>query len=579
MIAKMKKLTLLCPVSAIEQTVRELQHVGVVHLIHVRPPEGEILDSSRRELAAMRELFEKIPWDSGSPPSGLEGKAVTEEIRRLQEATAKLTETLGELKEQYQTWMPFGPYNPDSVRKLKTEGCTVRFFELPLKSSVEEPEGAVLVEVNSSRQARFVALFSMDGATLEGARELIPPEASLTELGERIVATEASLESNKRSLQRFAGDRELIREMSAKVECREAELGMGTEATIAYLCGYFPSERKSAIIEAASRHGWGYTIGDPEAGDEPPTLIENPGWVRPIEPVFDLIGVTPGYRESDISIPFLVFFSLFYAMLVGDAGYGFIFLVLTVLARMRFPNLPRQLFPLLFVTSGATILWGVLNGNYFSAQQLPSFIQHLQLSWLTGDNGDDNLMLLCFLIGSVHLTLAHVWNFLRTINSWQAIAQIGWICSTWAMFFAARTLVLGYPFPEAIGYLLGVGLALIIPFMTPLKCLKKEWSGHLLLPLKLVSNFVDVVSYIRLFAVGTATYAVASAFNQIALSNGVDSLTSAIGAVIVLLMGHTLNLLLAAMAVLVHGIRLNTLEFASHMDLQWSGIRYLPFTR
>lgn len=583
MIATMKKLILLCPVSAIKLTVRELQRVGVVHLDHVRHPEGEALDSTRRELGAVRDLLEKVPWDSSAPPSGLGGEEVTEEIRRLEDEGAKLTETLGELKDQYQAWLPFGQFNPDSVRELAVEGCALRFLEIPLKTNVAEPDGAVLVELNRSRRARFAVLFSKDEVTLDGVRELTAPKASLAELEEQITATEASLKSNQFSLQRFAGDGGLVRcrvrELSAAVECHEAELGMGSQASIAYLYGYFPAERESAITEAASSHGWGYTIGDAEDDDDPPTLIENPRWVRPIEPVFDLIGVTPGYRESDISVPFLFFFSLFFAMLVGDAGYGFIFLILTVIARMRFRSIQRQIFPLLFVTSGVTIIWGIVNGNYFSAQRLPTFVENLELSWLTGKSGDENLMLLCFIIGSVHLTLAHVWNLLRTINSLQAVAQIGWICSTWAMFFAARSLVLGYPFPEAIGYLLGIGLVLIIPFMTPLKRLKKEWFDHVMLPLKLVSNFVDVVSYVRLFAVGTATYAVASAFNQMALSNGFDSMTSVVGAVVILLIGHTLNLLLAVMAVLVHGIRLNTLEFASHMDLQWSGIRYHPLTR
>jgi len=119
---------------------------------------------------------------------------------------------------------------------------------------------------------------------------------------------------------------------------------------------------------------------------------------------------------------------------------------------------------------------------------------------------------------------------------------------------------------------------LIVLFMTPVGRLKAEWFNHVMLPLSIVSNFVDVVSYLRLFAVGTASFAVAAAFNEMALGD-VRGLGSGIVAAFVLFFGHTLNILLAAMGVLVHGVRLNTLEFSSHVGMQWTGVPYRPFAR
>jgi V/A-type H+-transporting ATPase subunit I len=115
-------------------------------------------------------------------------------------------------------------------------------------------------------------------------------------------------------------------------------------------------------------------------------------------------------------------------------------------------------------------------------------------------------------------------------------------------------------------------------FMTPLRRLRAEWFNHVMLPLNLVSNFVDVVSYVRLFAVGMATFAMASAFNEMAggMARGA---VGHLAAAALLFLGHTLNILLASMGVLVHGIRLNTLEFSGHLGLEWSGRPYRPLTR
>jgi V/A-type H+-transporting ATPase subunit I len=154
---------------------------------------------------------------------------------------------------------------------------------------------------------------------------------------------------------------------------------------------------------------------------------------------------------------------------------------------------------------------------------------------------------------------------------------LGWIGSTWTMFYMARNLVLDQPLPGWIGGLFLASVALIILFMTAPRDFKHEWFNHVMLPLNLVSNFVDLVSYIRLFAVGTAGYAVASSFNTMILGGGVDGFFAGLLAALLLFIGHTLNILLCVMGVLVHGVRLNTLEFSSHIGMAWTGQPYRPF--
>jgi V/A-type H+-transporting ATPase subunit I len=188
-------------------------------------------------------------------------------------------------------------------------------------------------------------------------------------------------------------------------------------------------------------------------------------------------------------------------------------------------------------------------------------------------------MLLCFVIGAVQLSLAHVWRLLLLFPGRGALAQLGWIMVTWSMFFLAKRFVLLEPFPLFMYAVLAGGILLIALFMLPLSAIGRNWPEYVRLPLDLISSFVDLVSYIRLFAVGMATYAIASAFNDMAAGIGGESFVYGLLAAGVIFFGHSLNILLAGMGVLVHGVRLNTLEFAGHTGIQWSGRPFSPFAR
>ena len=348
---------------------------------------------------------------------------------------------------------------------------------------------------------------------------------------------------------------------------------MGQQARIAYLSGYCPTPDINAVRGAGKEHGWGLVINEPTADDPVPTKITNPRWIEPIKSVFDITGIMPGYEEMDISPSFLIFLSIFFAMLVGDAGYGLVFLLLTRFARKKMPDAPAYPFFFMYIMGWATIVWGILTGTYFG---IAAWKQDALIPWL---NDDNHMMLLCFLIGAIHLTVAHTWRAFRIINTPQVLAQLGWICMTWAMFFVAQIFVLGSEMSmKPVMILLGVGIVLIILFMTPLKKLKEEWFNHAMLPLTIISNFTDVVSYLRLFAVGTASYAVADAFNTMLAPMFGHVLSSFVGALF-LFAGHALNIALCGLAILVHGVRLNTLEFSSHIGLQWTGHNYEPFAR
>jgi V/A-type H+-transporting ATPase subunit I len=190
------------------------------------------------------------------------------------------------------------------------------------------------------------------------------------------------------------------------------------------------------------------------------------------------------------------------------------------------------------------------------------------------------MMHLSFLIGAIHLTVAHAIRVFQFINSIKALSEVGWIALVWGLFFITEQLVLGNPAPNWYNWLFIVGAGLVILFSKESNNFLKSMGASIAnLPLSLISGFSDIVSYVRLFAVGMATAAVAASFNNMALPDGIAGMgiLDFIMAAIALLLGHTLNIALALMAVMVHGIRLNMLEFAGHLGVQFSGEAYKPF--
>ena len=106
----------------------------------------------------------------------------------------------------------------------------------------------------------------------------------------------------------------------------------------------------------------------------------------------------------------------------------------------------------------------------------------------------------------------------------------------------------------------------------------KSYFGLVTLALDVINNFVDIISYVRLYAVGAASLAIAQAFNGMAFPEG-QAIKFTIGGALILFAGHALNIILAAMGVMVHGIRLNTLEFSSHAGVEWGGLHFNPFRK
>jgi len=598
MIVKMKKLTLLCTPTQQEQTLKQLRGLKVVHVEHVQSPEGSKLEQARNHLHYVQRAKEVLEARPDSDPTGKDPDNLVDTVWKLIHKEKELQETLQALEHEQTRITPFGEFDPRKIEKLNEDSLFAKLYELPIKDTPEAPEGVAISEINRDKNIIYVLAVGREEFSLP-AHEVRLPDRSLSRIERHIGKTKIALEETESEFQQYAGDRKLAEQITDKaadgVTYLEVQTGMGAEETIVYLKGFYPIDREDDIVSAAQENGWGYQLEEVSDDDTPPTLLRNPKWVAPVKAALDMIAVVPGYRELDVSALFLIFLSIFFAFIIGDAGYGLLFIGLTLFGKFKTKGKPAAQpgLNLMLIMSTATVVFGAMTGNYFGIpiENLPTWMQTLTNDFMTGKDGElwntdlsaNHIMFICFSIAVVHLSIAHAWNIVRKLNSVAALVDLGWLLCTWSLYTVVLGLVLGYEFDKMLGFewvtsvqipLLGAGAGIVALGLL----LTKSYIGIITLFLDVISNFVDIISYIRLYAVGAASLAVAQAFNKMALGDNLDGKFT-LGAALILFAGHTLNIVLGAMGVMVHGIRLNTLEFSGHAGVEWAGIHFNPFRK
>ena len=543
MIVKMKHLDLVCVAEDREATLDRLRSLGAVHLDLAAASGAEVAaakgDASEAE-AAVRFIMKAR---DGKTPAALE-KIPVSEVLSIQSTIEDKAAQASALSREIARCEPYGDFDPGLARKLIADGVDIRAvaeFPDPLPEKGLSAMRGELSALEGEIAASVSRLACADDKAIV---------AEFPELADRIA---------------FAAAKEL----------------MQSEGAVAYVSGWLPETQVERLKACARESSWGYLLRDPAAGEVPPTLVEPPKMFRPMKALFAGLGIAPAYTEADVSVPFMCYFSLFFAMLVGDGAYGAIFLAGTLAMRKK---LPRSWFVLLTVFSSATILWGLLSNTWFGAG-IPWCAGWPTVKWLA-DPSYHHMMLLCFTIGASHLMLARLWNGVCKAPDSTCVAEFGWAGIVLFMYLVTNSIVGIFPAIPKWGFIVFyVSLAAVALFSVKPSELKTRGAELGMLPLNIMSALGDIISYVRLFAVGLASVKVAENFNGMAtgLVAGEGSLWAkallSVAMVAILLIGHALNIAMAGLSVLVHAVRLNTLEFSNHKGVSWSGYAFSPFRK
>lgn len=546
----MLHLDLVCVASVKEETLRKLRDLKAVHL-DLSSAAGHAVLEAKGAAADAEQAVRLIRKARAQGASQVDTRPRTvAEVLALADDRAKLVEERDRLEREIKIYSPYGDFDPVLAKKLLDRGIDIA-DRLPDK--LPEMRLSKMVEKLSRVENRI---------NIDDAKLAISDDEAIVRAYPQLKDTMA-----------FAAARELMEQRGA----------------VAVISGWLPSTAVDRLRAEAAAGGWGVLLREPAADETPPTLVEPPRLFKPVKALFDGLGIAPGYTEADVSVPFMCYFSLFFAMLVGDGAYGAVFLAATLFGWKKYRARPgnqvmKSWLVMLTVFSSATVLWGVLSNTWFGAQ-IPWCASWPTVKWLA-DPSYNNMMLLCFTIGVSHLMLARIWNGVCRINDTTAIAEFGWAGILLFMYFVTNSIVgIFASIPQAMFWVFGVSLAAVFAFTVKPSELKTRGAELGMLPLSIMSALGDIISYVRLFAVGLASVKVAENFNSMAtgLLDGAESFwlkaAMAVLMVAILAVGHALNLAMAGLSILVHAVRLNTLEFSNHKGISWAGYAFKPFKK
>jgi len=584
MIVPMKRATILFETGDAEGTIKYLRKLGVLQVEHQNPPEGRDIPVLQEKVAIINSLFDVFNQVTGverksQPQVKINGdwESITNHIIDLSKRREQLESSSRNIIGQINEWERWGDVDITQIQHLSQNGIYLNLYQVPIKEIGSFPDGVIVKTIFTAGDIAHCVTISR--TQFECAlKEILPPMQSLSFLKKQLADNSRAIETtNSEIIESSCFYEDLLgikRKLEKEIEFQQVINGMGKEGSISYVTGYIPYDLEENLIVEARNRKWGISITDPSDEDTVPTLLRNPRWVNLINPMLKLLGLTPGYHEIDVSMLFLIFFSIFFGILIGDAGYGFVYILITVLItlwlykKMKLNTEMKTIISLFYLLGSSAIIWGVLTGTFFGQGWLQPLVPQL--------NDAAFMTTFCFFLGALHLSIAHSWRAFLKFPSLTALADVGYICLLWASFFLANTLILGDAFPPGAIWLFAIGIVLVILFTNPQhNVLRGIGEGLGTMALSFMNNITDVISYIRLFAVSMAGLAIAEIINYLAFGFGSGVIALAAG-VVILIFGHSLNLTLGLMSVLVHGVRLNVLEFSGHANVTWSGSTFEP---
>ena len=632
MIVPMKKVSLIILGQEKERALKTLRRLGLLHM--------DMMEGSGKKLAQLQEQIAALETGlftlkEKADKTATQKAAGAEEALTIVEKVAALTAEQKDCREQVLLYRAeldrlkaWGEIDPAELAILAEKGITLTLLEMSPTEYERLAETATTLMLNRGKAVVHLLLVgeAPEDTPLENYKVSLP-SLSTAELQKRIGACEKRLKAIDGELLEMTAYcnslEEAIATLQKAVELETYTTGMAgaslsnreeNDVTVAYFTGYIPADDLEKLQAVAKEHAWGLLAEDPTPEDDVPTKLHNNKLISLIYPLTDFLGTVPGYFEYDISGWFLGFILVFFGIIFGDGGYGLLITAVAgamILKARTAKKPPQPAFLLIALMGGATVLWGLLTCTWFglSPELLPGWLRALSVPFISNVNADrlwypfwtngqaalttaQNTQIVCFSLALLQLTVAHVMGLVKNRRSLKMLSDLGSIFQLLGIFYVVLSLVVngevfslglviaGIPVGTVAIALVGIGFVMSFVFAnyegsigrSILESLKNIVS----VLLGVVNVFSDIVSYIRLWAVGLAGAAISATVNELA-GPMLGNLVFIVFAIILLVFGHGLNMILNVLSVIVHGVRLNTLEFSSHLDMSWSGHKFKPF--
>ena len=591
MIVPMKKYIFLVHHSDYVDFLDELRGLGVLHVQHQEgEPSEELLQriqlqkDIRDTLAALRHRI--VTQTEGTKLSEEGGVAIARTFQKLTDEQENLQQELNALKKEISFLQPWGDFSTRSLRRLEEAGQRVHFFICPARKYQPEWERQFPVEVISTIPPNiyFVAITSKDETLPIDAEEIPRPESGLSSLLAKSKALQQQIDAIDDKLDNFTLMAQPALEAAlAKVESNIQLVSVventqkEAEESIMLLEGFVPVDREDRLIAFCEQKQILFLSKKPVPEDRPPVLLKNSAFSRLFEPIGELFAL-PSYQEMDLTPFFAPFFMLFFGFCLGDAGYGVVVLLGATLYKFRAGQKLKPVLSLAQFLGVGTILFGVLTGTVFGLNLLDE-----QFAWLGGIRNfminSDQAFQLALILGLVQILFGlflQAYNKARQFGFVYSIATYGWILLLLSILDLAVLQLTG----SISTYTAWLGVGLILFFNDPGAGLlgrlgKGVWELY-----GITGFFGDLLSYIRLFALGISSAILGFVVNDISLQikEGIPYLGPVLF-VMFLIIGHGANLLISSLGSFVHPLRLTFVEFYKSAGFKGGGKAYKPFSK
>ena len=593
MIASMTKYSFILLNGEQEGLLEKLQETGLVDITRsVKPVDGKSgeLFAGVERRKTLIQAMDRIDFPEGLQPAPVEGdlaEAADAALQRLSE----LQEQLKAAEKEAAFRQPWGDFSTEKMEAIADAGVPLRFHISPAKAFKPEWADEYAVQVINEMDGKVYYVVAGPDILPDSVRT---PKGTYDESVRQIADIKAGIDRQKAVLltvkqrqdELEAESRESLTALDLYLAAQAAV--PAAENTLVTLVGYAPSESEEAVTAVCDASGVFYLKDAAGVEDNPPISFRNNKFVKMFEVLTDMYG-RPAYDGFDPTPFIAVFFLLFFAFCMGDAGYGIIMIIMGLL--LKKVDSFKSFAPLVVTLGVGTFIIGFLFHTFFSMDLATwKIFEPIKGIFLPSKiAGYDGTMVMALVVGVVHLCLAMVvktYNYTKVKGFANSLGTWGWTLLVVGGTIVGALALMGVLDKTAtkwiiiaIGVLSAAGIFLLNDLhRNPLLNIGAGlWESY-----NTVTGLLgDVLSYLRLYALGLAGSMLGKAFNDIGLMVLGDgkSIPLWIPFLLIVLVGHTLNIAMCALGAFVHPLRLNFLEFFKNSGYEAAGRTYNPLKK
>jgi V/A-type H+-transporting ATPase subunit I len=606
MVAKMKKLTFLIFHKDYEHFLHDLRELGMVHVVEnklnqTQSEQLEKLYMQWKQLSEAKKILEKYRGKKNPlPPNPVDiekGYRLPREIEKIQADAAALTQQLQISKKERDALIPWGNFDPENISRLESAGYFIHFFVVANRDynpEWEELYNAIVIETKSSKTYFITITKDRDIPKKLNLEAVKMPEVSLEQLNGMIDDLNAKLQENEEKLRRLTADlpslEAAIAEIDSEIRFTRVQVSADHVADnkVMLLQGWVPESNEQDICNYLELKEVFYIIEDPQPEDDVPILLQNKKFARLFEPLTEMYTL-PKYSELDLTPYFAPFYMIFFGLSLGDLGYGlFLFLVATVVKIIKKTSLGKNLKDILTlaqVLGASAFFCGLLTGGFFGFNiyeiNIP-FVAMLKEKIFLDNN---KMFVLSLVLGVVQIMfgmLLKIFNRKRQFGFKYALSTIGWFVLLLSIGIAVLLPTYFPLFGTAHTIVALTAGILIFFFNSPGKNPLFNLGLGLWDTYNMATGLLgDVLSYVRLFALGLSGGILASVFNSLAVGISPDNnvVIGAIVTVLIFVVGHGITIFMNTLGAIVHPMRLTFVEFYKNAEFTGGGKKYNPFKK